>query len=52
MKINNFMLVMGDKEVEDGTLSVRKRGFGDLGAMKIEEFEKMILEQNASKEIF
>ncbi len=47
-----YMLVMGDKEVEDGTLSVRKRGFGDLGAMKIEEFEKMILEQNASKEIF
>ncbi len=47
-----YMLVIGDKEVEDGTLSVRKRGFGDLGAMKIEEFEKMILEQNASKEIF
>ena len=47
-----YMLVMGDKEIEDGTLSVRKRGFGDLGAMKIEEFEKMILEQNASKEIF
>ncbi len=30
-----YMLVIGDKEVEEGTLSVRKRGYGDLGAQSI-----------------
>ncbi|MEG1819767.1 MAG: threonine--tRNA ligase [Oscillospiraceae bacterium] len=33
-----FMLIMGDKEVEDGTISVRKRGEGDLGSMSVEDF--------------
>ena len=27
-----YMLVMGDKEAEDGTVSVRKRGEGDIGS--------------------
>ncbi|MBO8164411.1 MAG: threonine--tRNA ligase [Brevibacillus sp.] len=33
-----YMLVIGEKEVADRTLSVRKRGAGDLGAQKVEEF--------------
>lgn len=33
-----FMLVVGDKEVEDGTVSVRKRGQGDIGSIPVEEF--------------
>ena len=28
-----YMLVIGDKEVEDGTVAVRRRGEGDIGAM-------------------
>ena len=31
------MLVMGDKDIEGGTVSVRKRGEGDLGAKSVDE---------------
>ena len=31
------MLIMGDKDVEGGTVSVRRRSEGDLGAKSIEE---------------
>ena len=37
-----FMLILGEKEVADGTLSVRRQGAGDLGTMKPEEFAAMI----------
>ncbi len=33
-----FMLIVGDKEVEEGTVSVRSRADGDLGAMSLQEF--------------
>jgi threonyl-tRNA synthetase len=33
-----YMLVIGEKEVQDRTLSVRKRGVGDLGAQSLEQF--------------
>lgn len=33
-----YMLVLGDKEAEMGTVAVRKRHGGDLGAMKLEDF--------------
>ncbi len=33
-----YILVVGDKEVESGTVSVRKRGGEDLGAMTIDDF--------------
>ena len=33
-----YMLVMGDNEVEEGTLSVRSRKDGDLGAKSVDEF--------------
>jgi threonyl-tRNA synthetase len=33
-----FMLVIGDKEVENGTLSVRNRFDGDLGSFSFEKF--------------
>lgn len=40
-----YMLVIGDKEAEEGTVSVRKRGQGDIGSMKISEFaEKAVSE--------
>jgi threonyl-tRNA synthetase len=33
-----YLLVVGDKEVEKGTVAVRKRGGEDLGAMTFDEF--------------
>ena len=33
-----FMLIVGEKEAAEGTLSVRRKGEGDLGSMSIEEF--------------
>jgi threonyl-tRNA synthetase len=33
-----FMLVVGEKEVEEGKISVRRQGDGDKGAMSVEEF--------------
>lgn len=37
-----FMLIVGEKEAEEGTVAVREQGKGDLGTMKIEEFAKLI----------
>ncbi|WP_029293276.1 threonine--tRNA ligase [Chryseobacterium hispalense] len=33
-----FMLVVGENEENDGTISVRRRGEGDLGVMNLEDF--------------
>lgn len=33
-----FMLVVGENEEKDGTISVRRRGEGDLGVMNLEDF--------------
>lgn len=33
-----YMLVVGDKEAESGTVSVRMRGEGDIGAMAVDDF--------------
>lgn len=45
-----YLLVLGEKEAETETLSVRKQGQGDLGAMSIEEFAAVI--NNEIKENF
>ena len=37
-----FMLVVGEKEAEDGTVAVREHGKGDIGTMTIESFAKLI----------
>ena len=37
-----FMLIVGEKEEENGTVSVRKHGEGDLGTYTIEEFVSLI----------
>jgi threonyl-tRNA synthetase len=36
-----FMLVLGDREVEEGKVAVRERLKGDLGAMSLAEFKEM-----------
>lgn len=37
-----FMLIIGEKEERDETISVRKHGAGDLGTMSIEEFAALV----------
>ena len=37
-----FMLIIGEKEFESQTVSVRQRGSGDLGSMTIESFTETI----------
>jgi len=36
-----FMLVLGDREMEQGNVAVRERARGDLGAMSTEDFKRM-----------
>jgi threonyl-tRNA synthetase len=45
-----YLIIIGEKEAESGTISVRKQGEGDKGAMKIEEFARFIREE-INKEI-
>lgn len=40
-----FMLIVGEKESEQGMVSVRKKGEGDLGMMTIDDFAKIALEE-------
>ncbi|MBR1784717.1 MAG: threonine--tRNA ligase [Bacteroidales bacterium] len=37
-----FMLILGEKEIEAGTVSVRRQGAGDLGSMTPEAFAQTI----------
>ena len=44
-----YMLVIGDRDVEKGVVSVRSRSKGDLGAMTLDDFQAMIREEIATK---
>ncbi len=44
-----YMLIVGEKEVEGNTVSIRSREEGDMGAKSIEEFAKEIVERIDSK---
>lgn len=37
-----YMLIVGEQEAKDGTVSVRKRGEGDLGTMSPDDFAEII----------
>ena len=37
-----YMLIVGEQEATDGTVSVRKHSEGDLGIMTVEEFSELI----------
>ena len=39
-----YMLIVGEKEVEEKAVSVLKRDEGDIGSMKVEEFTAKVLE--------
>lgn len=45
-----FMLIVGEQEVADNKVSVRRRGEGDLGTMTIDEY-KLLVEQTIEKEL-
>jgi threonyl-tRNA synthetase len=40
-----FLLIVGEKELEAGTVAVRKQGEGDQGALSIGDFVKMVQAQ-------
>lgn len=40
-----YMLILGDKELEEQKVAVRERRQGDIGAMSLEEFKEMITQQ-------
>lgn len=40
-----YMLVVGEKEAQNGEVSVRKSGEGDLGSMKIANFAKLLTDE-------
>lgn len=40
-----YMLIVGEKEVEEGRVSVRKQGEGDIGSMDIKEFTQWLVAQ-------
>jgi len=44
-----YMLVVGENEMKAGTVSVRKRGEGDLGAQSIEQAGSLIISEIQSK---
>ena len=45
-----YLLIVGDKEVENNSISVRARGGEDLGEMSLEDFKGMVLEKVQSKQ--
>ena len=45
MKRIPYMLIVGEKEAENGEVSVRRQGEGDKGTMKYEEFAKILNEE-------
>ena len=40
-----YLLVVGEKEMESGTVAVRKQGGENLGVMKVEDFASLINEK-------
>ncbi|MDO5656268.1 MAG: threonine--tRNA ligase [Flavobacteriaceae bacterium] len=40
-----YMLIVGEKEEENGTVSVRKHGEGDLGTFSLEEFQNRLINE-------
>ena len=46
-----YMVVVGDKDIENNTVSIRKRKEGDLGAMTVEQFLAKIVPDRDNKVI-
>ena len=47
-----YVVVAGDREIENNSLAIRKRGVGQIGVMTVDEFiEKLLLENSSKGEI-
>jgi threonyl-tRNA synthetase len=46
-----FMLILGDKELEEKNIAVRERKQGDIGSMTLEDFKSMALRLKETKAI-
>lgn len=46
-----YMILVGDKDIENGTISVRHRKDGDLGAMALSDFLEKAMAEIQNKEI-
>ena len=44
-----YMLVIGDREAEDGTLAVRRHGNGDVGTLTLERFAAHLADESAAR---
>ena len=44
-----YISVLGDKEAQEGTVSVRSRKNGDIGSMPLDEFISMAVTEIATK---
>ena len=45
-----YVVVLGDKEVESKSLSVRSKKEGNLGTMSLEDFTNMLLDKINKRE--
>ncbi len=46
-----YMFIVGDKEMEENTVSVRSRKEGDLGAMALEQIIAKLVEEDRTKKV-
>ncbi|MEG1427711.1 MAG: threonine--tRNA ligase, partial [Oscillospiraceae bacterium] len=46
-----YMVLIGDKDIENNQISVRHRKDGDLGAMRVEDFLDILIPETAEKRI-
>jgi threonyl-tRNA synthetase len=47
-----YMLVVGDKEAQEGLVAVRRRDKGDMGAISVEKFVETVKKEIADKVAF
>ena len=46
-----YMVLVGDKDIENNTVSIRNRVDGDIGSMSMDEFMAIINKENEEKTI-
>ncbi len=46
-----YLLIVGDREVEDGTVSVRSHDYGDEGPVRLEAFAERLAEEVRTRKL-
>jgi threonyl-tRNA synthetase len=49
MKHIPYLLIVGEKEAENNTVSVRRQGEGDQGSMSVDAFAEFIVKEVGSQ---